>query len=153
MRIILTDPGSWIRIRIGNAYPDPVSRKLKKIDNLNWFPAFQNGFCTYVCFMTKYQHKVRYIFHIKITTFCDGKVWPGSGSALVRLLGSGSRLKTGSGSPIITTVYSRYLNGLYPPRNFPVTCSLVVRPRATVNKRMLINEQVLYAPRRQTKHN
>ncbi len=47
----------------------------------------------WVCFMTKYLHKVYGIFHVKITTFRDGKVWPGSGSALVWLPESGSGLR------------------------------------------------------------
>ncbi len=38
---------SWIRIRIriGNADPDPGKWKMTKINKETWFPAFQKGFC------------------------------------------------------------------------------------------------------------
>ncbi len=35
---------SWVRIRIGNADPDPGTRKYNKINRKTWFPAIQNGF-------------------------------------------------------------------------------------------------------------
>ncbi len=39
---------SWIRIRFGNADPDPGALKLTKINIWTWFPACQNGICTVV---------------------------------------------------------------------------------------------------------
>ncbi len=65
---------SWIRIRIqiGNADPDsePRARKLTKISNSTWFPAFQNGFCIYVLWHNTY---TKYIFHVKIYLFVMAK--------------------------------------------------------------------------------
>jgi hypothetical protein len=39
----------WLsRIRTWNSYPDPGAWKLAKIDKLDWFHAFQKGFCRYL---------------------------------------------------------------------------------------------------------
>jgi hypothetical protein len=61
---------SLIRIRIGNADPDPGAWKLTKIYKQTWFIPFQQGFCTFVLY--------RYVFdllptlrisHVKIQLF------------------------------------------------------------------------------------
>ncbi len=51
---------SWIRIRIGNADPDPEARKWTKMNKSTWFPAFKIAFCTYVRFVTKYGTYINY---------------------------------------------------------------------------------------------
>jgi hypothetical protein len=40
--------GMWIRIRTGNADPDPEARKFTRINKVTLFPAIQNGVSSYV---------------------------------------------------------------------------------------------------------
>ncbi len=74
---------SWIRIRSGNTDPGPRERKLTNIyiqTNLIFSP-FKKAFVPsrYVLWPITY---TKYIYHVKIQLLSDGKVWPGSGSAL-----------------------------------------------------------------------
>ncbi len=65
--------GMWIRIQKKGKWPNkPEIQPFKK--------AFVP---TEVCFMTCYLHEV--YFSWKNLTFCDGKVWSGSGSAWIRI--------------------------------------------------------------------
>ncbi len=53
---------SWIWIRIGNADPDPRTKKLTKIMNKPGFQPFRKTYMPY--FMTYYLHKVYFRFII-----------------------------------------------------------------------------------------
>ncbi len=71
-----------IWIRIGNADPGPGARKLTKNNKYTFLPAFQN----WLFYLQKYLHVLwRYLqkvyFPCQNPFVCDGKVWPGSGSA------------------------------------------------------------------------
>jgi hypothetical protein len=69
-----------IRIRIGNADPDPRAGKQTKINiKITWFPAFQKGFCTFVGMffdLLPDRLQVRYVplFFMQKFNLCDFKV-------------------------------------------------------------------------------
>ncbi len=55
-----------------------------------WIPTLWKGFCTYV---GTYVYSNTYLQYFSRNIFCDAKFWPGSGSALSWLPGSGSALR------------------------------------------------------------
>jgi hypothetical protein len=70
---------SWIRIRIGNADPDPGAWKLNKIYKQIWVLPFQKGFCTFVgmffdLLVITVPTYFRYLYFLcKDSAFCDLK--------------------------------------------------------------------------------
>ncbi len=77
----------WIRIRIGNAYPDTEARNWPKLTNKPDFQPFKKAFVpTYVDVFSdlQYHHLRKVYFPCKNSAFCDGKVWPGYGCAGIR---------------------------------------------------------------------
>ncbi len=74
---------TWLFWICGNADPNPGTRNLNKINKKN-LNAFQKGFCTvlrrYLVWPT-----FELNFSCEHSTYCDSKVWPASGSALVWL--------------------------------------------------------------------
>jgi hypothetical protein len=76
----------WIRIRTGNADPNPGQWKFTKINQLTWLAAFQKGTFVNLVFLTKYlpyfNVKFQLVVRVKVCKDPDldltGSHWFGS---------------------------------------------------------------------------